>query len=609
MNSPRGLQPNINAHAVFTLVRVIRMGFLQKGQSSSISIHRKEVSLMRYSDATKGRRFAKWCSLAAAMSILVGLTVSGETKPAYAAPVTAESAHDFYESIGFTVHIDYIKGTPEYSNIVKPLLVNSGVKYIRDGGKSQEFFDVLNDLAHNHGIKSTLVMWPDGDNDASNVPDNYILPAIDSIVAVEGPNEPDFQQYTYRGMNWWPNGVRFFQNDLYDKMKAHSDARIRAIEVLAPSIGHPENSSTIGTVKADGGNMHSYQGGAMPDDQLLTRWIPNAQLLTGSKPITVTETGYHYRLHATCAGQPGISEAVGAKYAPRVYLDYFNAGIKRTHLYNLQMTGDDCWAMIRQDGTPRPAYFAIKNLVSLIRDDTDIVPGSLDYSLSGNTQDLRQLLLQKSDGKFYLILWLNKKSYDQNAQTDLNVPAQQVTLSFGQPVSGVRTYLPSSSSGTSIVGNYGGSSSISLNVPDEPLVVEIDADSGGASVSYEAEDEDNTFVGTGPVPCSGCSSGYKVNWLGSGNEVSINNVEAATAGSKAITLHYTNGGSDSRTFHVSANGNAAVTVSAPPTGGWDTVGTAKVNVVLNAGLNEIKLYNPDAGAPDLDRIVVSPGPN
>jgi alpha-galactosidase len=127
---------------------------------------------------------------------------------------------------------------------------------------------------------------------------------------------------------------------------------------------------------------------------------------------------------------------------------------------------------------------------------------------------------------------------------------------------------------------------------------------GGGPVSYEGEAAGNTFSGTAaPGSCPACSGGSKVRFIGNGgaNHVTVNNVTAATAGSRALTIHYTLDGS--RSFFVSVNGGAAVEV--PLTGtSWSTPVTASITVTLNAGANTVRFLNNGAFAPDLDRIVV-----
>jgi hypothetical protein len=378
---------------------------------------------------------------------------------------TAKSADGFVETIGVATHISYASAAT-YATVLRPLLIQSGVRYIRDGavGVSAQ----LNELA-THGIHSTVVMDPRIGINPATVVDSIITPVLNSIIAVEGPNEWDLKPDLKWEGQAFPAGERSFQSELYTAVKSASNSAIRDLPVLAPSLGRPGNSSILGSVPCDEGNLHSYQGGSLPDDQLTTRWIPSALPVSGTKPIVVTETGYNFAVGVGAAGQPGVSAAAAAKYAPRVYLEYYNHGIARTHLY--VMYPDAQWGLIDQNGRPRAPYYAIQNTISLLSDPgSHFTPGALSYSIDGAPSTLHHTLLEKRDGRFYLILWLNASSFNTFTHTDLSAESP-VTISFQTPVSRVKTYLPSQSS--DVQSTVDAPTSMSVNVPDQALVLEI----------------------------------------------------------------------------------------------------------------------------------------
>lgn len=396
------------------------------------------------------------------------------------------------ESIGFAVHIRYVVGTPEYTDIVRPRLLKSGVRYIRDGGQGEAFYDHLNELA-GYGIRSTMVIDPRDNLLPSNVVEDDILPIIDSVVAIEGPNEWDVNSnLIYNGQNF-PEGVRAYQNEMYEAVKSYSDPRVQAVDVLSPSMAQPQNSGTLGMVSADKGNLHSYQGGNEPTAGL-DLWLTETQKIVGNKPMVATETGWHYQ--SSCSGQPGVSEEAGAKYAARLYLDYFKAGVERTHLYNLQLD-TSCWGLLRSDGTPYQAFYGIKNLISLMEDPGDSFgTGDLTYTLSGNVTDLERAVLEKRDGRRYLVLWVNAKSYNPTQRRDIAVPEQQVSLSFDDSVGQVTSYLPTRS--VDPVETYTGST-LTLGVSDELLVLELSREARASSLSRRTFSPHNShgFYGLG----------------------------------------------------------------------------------------------------------------
>src|SRR5579863_3600513 len=109
-----------------------------------------------------------------------------------------------------------------------------------------------------------------------------------------------------------------------------------------------------------------------------------------------------------------IPESVEASYIPRTLLLSFSKGIKRTFVYELldefSSTG---YGLLANDFSEKPAFLALKNLISTLQDPGgQFTPGSLTYGVTGNTNTVQHLLLQKRDGSYWLILWLEQSSYD-----------------------------------------------------------------------------------------------------------------------------------------------------------------------------------------------------
>ncbi len=395
--------------------------------------------------------------------------------PSNAASVPARQADSLIESMGVAVHLRYWN-QGVFDGTFKPRLCELGIRYIRDGGRDAQFFKNLNTLHSECGIKSTLVMDSRDGNTPSNAVSGGILPAIDAITAVEGPNEWDLGGGNgYNGQNF-PENVRSYQNALYDAVKGSSDPRVRAITVATPSMANPSAGNTVGPVKCDVGNMHSYNGSPnLPDDQLLTKWIPPTLKMCPGKPIIVTETGY-CNTSGGCSGQGAVSERTFAKYAPRHWLENYRLDIQRDHLYNLSL---DTWSsFLRSDGTPRPAFYSSKAFISLMKDPGPaFTPGSLGYSITGDQTALRHMLFQKRDGRFMLLVWLNVLS-TPGGHNNLNDKdtARPATLNLDSAANG-KMYLPSFD-GTTVKETFTNASSIPLTVRDQVLIVEI---GGGAT--------------------------------------------------------------------------------------------------------------------------------
>ena len=124
----------------------------------------------------------------------------------------------------------------------------------------------------------------------------------------------------------------------------------------------------------------------------------------------------------------------------------------------------------------------------------------------------------------------------------------------------------------------------------------------GGNVSYEAEAA-TLAGGTTITSCAHCSGGKKLSYLGNGGTATFTGITEPADGSYTMTISFMSVG-QARTAVVTANG-VNQTVSFPETPDYNTVVTKTVTVTLKAGSgNTIEFSNPNAGAPNLDRIVV-----
>jgi hypothetical protein len=241
-------------------------------------------------------------------------------------------------------------------------------------------------------------------------------------------------------------------------------------------MGHAVNAALVGALGTamDVGNLHPYPGGAVPLANLGTQ----LQLLApvnGSHPVMVTETGYHTAMTST-GDHPPVSEAAMGRYVPRLVLDNFAAGIARTYLYELidegtsQSEREQNFGLLRYDGSPKPAYTALRNLIALLGDPGGSgAAGTLVVSMAGDTSGVARLALVKRDGRQYLILWQDVSSYNLATRTLVAVPAKTVTLRFTTPVQ-VRLFDPQAS--TSPLSDQRVTNQ-TVAVPDSPIVIEI----------------------------------------------------------------------------------------------------------------------------------------
>jgi len=167
----------------------------------------------------------------------------------------------------------------------------------------------------------------------------------------------------------------------------------------------------------------------------------------------------------------GVPEAVAARYLPRLLLGHAGAAA-RTYLGAL--AGEQAGpGLLGPDGAPTRAHRDLANLVAVLADPGPaFTPGRLAYRLTGDTDGLRHLLLQKADGRFWLVLWVEKPSWDPAGGRELAVAAQPVSVTLAHRVAAARAFAPDL--GTAPERHFAGPTrTIALEVPDRPLLVEL----------------------------------------------------------------------------------------------------------------------------------------
>jgi hypothetical protein len=182
-----------------------------------------------------------------------------------------------------------------------------------------------------------------------------------------------------------------------------------------------------------------------------------------------TGPGRPWVTEATLGG--GVPDTVAARYLPRLLLGHAGAA-PRTYLGAL--AGEQAGpGLLGPDGTPTRALRDLANLETLLRDPGPaFTPGRLAFRLSGDTDGLRHRLLQKADGRFWLVLWVEKPSWDPAEARALTVAPQPVAVTLADPVAAARAFAPDL--GTEPERHFAGPTrTIELEVPDRPLLLEL----------------------------------------------------------------------------------------------------------------------------------------
>ena len=411
-------------------------------------------------------------------SSLITVTVT-----APATGMVAAQADQLVDSIGVNVHM-WFPGTPyvtSYST-VKTKIVASRLRHIRDMmAIDRGPMPAWKELATN-GIKTGYVFTPEWAPSMSAYT-NYIITnnLLGTVDYFEGPNEYDANASSNPN---WVSVLTNFQASLYATVKGSS--MMSAYPVLAPSflINHAADRTAVSDISAwcDYGNCHPYPGGYLPSVAQTTNEIAACAINTGTKPIYVTETGYHNATNGPYDGNNPASEAATALYLPRLYFDSFSRGIVRTYWYEFVESQTDGGAMnnaeahfglVRYDLSEKPAYTALTNLIAIMQDPGNaFVISNLNYSLSG--APVKSVLFQKRDGSFYLALWQEVSVWNTTTRTDITLPSTNVTVTLPHGVFNVQSFSPTVSAG--VHQTWTGVSNVTLSLQGEVKILKI---SGG----------------------------------------------------------------------------------------------------------------------------------
>jgi hypothetical protein len=415
--------------------------------------------------------------------------------PAPAAPVvpvvllpseTARSAAAFTSSVGINVHLSYLNRVygSNYATIIRPRLVELGVRHLRDGGGvfpdanwMSLIYGRYAEIAQLVGAKFDIVMSPNNNgtnySDVSHIATLLSYTGASTVESFEGLNEHDIS-----GRVAYVSEIQSMQRALYAAIKGNSAYSAR-YAVLGPSLVHGTSASLVGDLSAfmDYGVAHPYPGGKAPSTSVTANALTWLRAMNGPRALQATETGYHTATRSTNTGHYAITEQAMGKYVPRLFLENFNAGLARTYTYELIDQGTDLsdmqqnFGLLRNDGSPKPAFIALRNTLTLLNDVGSGPPIALRYTLVGDTTTVHHSLLSKSDGRFYLALWREVPSYDPATKSDLAVPARVLTLQLSAPAHAVRTYDPvvAATAATQVTNQ----NQVTLQVSDQLLIVEI----------------------------------------------------------------------------------------------------------------------------------------
>jgi hypothetical protein len=162
----------------------------------------------------------------------------------------------------------------------------------------------------------------------------------------------------------------------------HRNPATATMPIIGPSFTQPSSFAAQGNLNylISFGNMHDYFGNRNPETGPDGSAFYNcggygsmqfdiclAQMVSVGEPVVSTETGYE--------SGTGLSDAIIGRYEVRTLFESLSLGVSRTYLFELIDDPSGSWGLLTSSFSPRPAYTAIQNPLSLLQDVSFAQPG------------------------------------------------------------------------------------------------------------------------------------------------------------------------------------------------------------------------------------------
>lgn len=368
-------------------------------------------------------RMLRFLLLASTCVTVAPMSVAAMPSP-LDAPVTAspaEAARKSDDLVSFVGVNANLNGTDARWQTTLAALRTLGVRHLRDGvatGAPQAFFDRHAQI----GALGVRSIFTASHGTSVSVLERFAGRVSGDVEGLEAPSGLDASA-----------DVLWVQDLRSDVTAVHTSAKALGLVSFGPTLFSATSSSSLGDLSA----MEDYAGfGSLPcaglEEQTslpcASATLKQLQTTLSSRPFVVTGS--------TPAAASQLPPAVAAIYLPRVLLEEWNAGAKRSYRADLDVASTSDFALQDATGAETPAFRALSGLLSLLKDDAGAFQaGSLAYSISGVDSSVHHALFQKADGSFYLALWIEAASYEVKTHKMLTVPGQVAKLETADAMS------------------------------------------------------------------------------------------------------------------------------------------------------------------------------
>lgn len=371
-------------------------------------------------------------------------------------PMRARRSDEVCDAYALNTKTFYGSSVYSYTEAVIGLLQDLGVRTVRErlttgsspGALRQQY--AMPRLARSgirwHATVAELADWPNAravTQDVMRMVTDYYLPAVDGdlsslIHSFGGCNEVDGPVVNGAVDPAWADHARLMQTELWQQAKA--DPRTSSIPVAGPSTRSDVTRARaleLGDLSAvcDWGNAHLYGRGTSPTRTIDAHIDKLRPCFPDASTWFFTETGYNNSPQVN-AGHT-VSEDAAATYALRGICDYFvrdciygrfellddldDIDYSTQETINLTANREAHYGIVAVGGTSmtsatpdtwrkKPEFYATRRLLQLMADPGPAhTPEPLSLSIASDGSDLQQALVQKRDGRHYLLLWRDVK--------------------------------------------------------------------------------------------------------------------------------------------------------------------------------------------------------
>jgi hypothetical protein len=436
-------------------------------------------------------------ALAPLVLFLPGIALAGAN--------TAVATNDFLNSIGvvttFPDRGQPLSKTIEMVRYCGFRWVRAGIEGLSDDGPTT--MQTYLDLHRETGVRFSWGLGSGGSDVAKLVGTAKVLANADALLSIEGNNEPNNWAVAYKGekgggreQSWM--AVAKLQRDLYEVVKSDpilakypvwsiSESGAERDNVGLQFLEIPSGAETLmpaGTRYADYANLHNYiyhpNAPGPADNKTWDAADPTAaskvdglfanfgitwgggfkgysQSELKALPRVTTETG------AWIAGP--VTEELHALNLINMYLAQFKRDYSYTSIYLLRDRtdegGNQGLGFFTADYRPRLAALYLHNLTTILADKGSPQPiGKLEVAILRQPATVHDLLLQRSDGTFQLVIW-----------GESLVGLEHVTVQLARRYPSIKIYDPTL--GTEPVQTLTDVASIDLTLSDHPIVIAI----------------------------------------------------------------------------------------------------------------------------------------